>query len=103
MLRYNFSRIFRAKGIVKPGPFLMEKGFKRNTAFKIARNEVHELSNNHLEKLCIILCCTPNDLLEWRPEKNIEVPEEHPIRKMPVLPRQREHQDQAEDHAENRE
>jgi hypothetical protein len=86
MLRYNFKRIFRIKGIADPGPFLMRNGFKRNTAFKIARNEVYELNNDHLEKFCILLCCPPNDLLEWRPEKNIEVPEEHPIRKL--LPRE---------------
>jgi len=82
MLRYNFSRIFRIKGISKPGPYLMENGFKRNTAFKIARNSVYELNNVHLEKLCILLCCTPNDLLEWHPDKNVKVPEDHPIRKL---------------------
>lgn len=82
MLSFNFTRIFQLKGISHPGPFLMKHGFKKTTAFRIAKNEAGTLVPSQIEKLCIILCCTPNDLMEWKPDSKHDVSENHPIRKL---------------------
>lgn len=33
-----------------------------------------------MEKLCFLLHCTPNDLFEWRPDKNTLGAENHPLK-----------------------
>ena len=34
---------------------------------------------DNLEKLCLLLKCTPHDLLEWEPPSDIKVTESHPL------------------------
>ncbi len=79
MIRYNFNRIFKARGIEKPFTYLSKAGFSQNFATKVKNNRVARLNMNELEKLCIILCCTPNDLCEWVPEKDVQLDLTHPL------------------------
>ncbi|MBN2637764.1 MAG: helix-turn-helix transcriptional regulator [Bacteroidales bacterium] len=80
MLQYNFNRVFKARGIEKPYRFLHHAGISSNLASKISKNEVHRLDLNIMERLCIILNCTSNDLLEWIPEENTNIPADHALR-----------------------
>jgi DNA-binding Xre family transcriptional regulator len=82
MLAYNFPRIFKARGIDKPFAYLVSVGFSDSFASKVKRNNVKRLNPRELEKLCIILKCTPNDLLEWTEDDQFEVESSHPIRKL---------------------
>ncbi len=72
MLIYNFKRVFKARGIDKPRAFLISHGFPRGIATSIATNKVDRFALKHLEKLCLILNCTPDDLLEWKPSDKKE-------------------------------
>ncbi len=67
MLIYNFKRVFQARGIDKPRDFLIKNGFPRGIASSIAINKVDRFALKHLEKVCLLLNCTPNDLIEWKP------------------------------------
>jgi len=79
MIRYNFTRIFRARGVSKPYSYLLKSGFSDKLATKIKNNAIRRLDLGTLERLCLLLSCTPNDLLEWIPENDVVVNEDHPL------------------------
>lgn len=79
MLRFNFTRVFIARGIDKPFSFLVNSGYSGNFSTRIANNRVEKLNLREVEKLCEILQCTPNDLLVWYPDKNEETNDQHPL------------------------
>lgn len=80
MLHYHFDRIFKARGIEKPFTFLVSAGISRQFASKIYNNKVKRLNFDVMERLCVLLNCTPNDFMEWIPDKNTNVPEDHALR-----------------------
>ncbi len=82
MLKYNFARVFRARGIERPFSFLKKAGFSDNFSTKIKKNQVKRLELKEVEKLCVLLKCTPNDVLEWVPDTHAEVEETHPLSHM---------------------
>ncbi len=69
MLRYNFQRLFVKRGITRPIPFLMRSGFTRASASRIVTGRTRGISPRQLELLCNAFKCTPNDLMEWTPDK----------------------------------
>ena len=79
MLRYNFNRIFKAKGIDKPFTFLKRAGFSDNFATKVKNNRVNRLTLDLLERLCLAFGCTPNDFIEWIPDNNEMLDDKHPL------------------------
>lgn len=79
MLKYNFDRIFKARGVDKPFTYLRKAGFSDNFATKVKNNKIARLDLIMLERLCIKLRCTPNDFLEWTPDKSDNLDNDHPI------------------------
>lgn len=79
MLQYNFDRIFKARGIEKRFTYLHRSGFSENFAAKISKNRVIKIRLQDMEKLCILLRCTPNDFFEWIPTSENDVEKDHPI------------------------
>ena len=79
MITYNFDRIFKARGIERPFSYLRQAGFSDNFATKIKNNRVARLNLKEIERLCIVLKCTPNDLYEWEPDKDSQIEKDHPI------------------------
>ena len=71
MIIYRFDRLFRARGIDRPFTFLQQAGFSMNFASKIKNNRVSRLNMKEMEKLCLLLRCTPNDMMVWIPDKNV--------------------------------
>lgn len=79
MLKYNFTRVFRAKAIERPFTFLRKNGFSDKFATKIKNNRIKRIDLNELERLCIVLKCTPNNFLEWTPDSSIQIEDNHPL------------------------
>ncbi len=79
MLKYNFDRVFKARGIDRPFSYLKNAGFTVNMAVNINQSKVARLHVKHLEQLCLLLRCTPNDFMAWEPENRDQVPEDHPL------------------------
>lgn len=79
MLTFNFSRIFKARGIDKPFSYLIKAGYSDNFATRIANNRIKRLDLDNLERFCELLQCTPNDLLEWIPNNNDKTNDRHPL------------------------
>lgn len=82
MLQLNLTRIFKARGIEQPYRFLVKNGFVSFTAHKYKNGKVEHIRLDHIEKLCVILKCTPNDLFEWRPTDLLDDYPEHPLQKI---------------------
>lgn len=79
MLNYNFTRIFRARGITRPFAFLRKAGFSVSMSSKIKNNNLSRLDLGIIEKLCLLLNCSPIDFLEWEPSDDSKVNAEHPL------------------------
>ena len=79
MLTFNFSRIFKARGIDKPFSYLVKVGYSDNFATRIVNNRIKRIDLTELEKLCELLQCTPNDLLEWIPSNKDKTNDKHPL------------------------
>ena len=79
MLTFNFTRIFKSRGIDKPFSFLVKLGYSDNFATRIVNNRIERLNLKDIEKLCILFQCTPNDLIEWIPENSDSTNDNHPL------------------------
>jgi len=79
MLTFNFTRIFKSRGIDKPFSYLVKHGYSDNFATRIVNNKIERLNLKDIEKLCELFQCTPNDFLEWKPESKDFDNENHPL------------------------
>ncbi len=68
MLRYNFERAVKARGIDQVYRYFLNRGVETHLASKIRQNKVTRMHPDSLEKVCLILRCTPNDIMEWVPD-----------------------------------
>ena len=82
MLRYNLQKLFNLRGITNPTIYLQRNGFKDYTSYKIAYNEFKYLPLETMEKLCLLLNCTPNDMMEWIPDSTQTQNENIALRKL---------------------
>lgn len=70
MLYLNLKRVMRLRGVENHYKMLVDLGFAPATVRNFLANRVWRISFEHLEKLCLALNCTPNDLIEWLPPDN---------------------------------
>lgn len=82
MVRLNLERIFKARGIEQPYRYLVQNGFVPFTAHKYKNNKVEQIRLDHIEKLCVLLHCTPNDIFEWGPNDLLDDHANHPLQKI---------------------
>lgn len=82
MLSLNLLPIFKARGIERPYSFLVKAGLTPHTANSLLNSKTRIFRLDHIEKLCLILKCEPNDLLVWHPNKNEVIADNHPIIKL---------------------
>ncbi len=79
MLKFDFPRVFKARGIDRPFSFLVNYGYSTNMATRIVNNRTRQVNLRDIEKLCMILKCTPNDFFDWVPGKSDINMENHPL------------------------
>ena len=79
MLKFEASRGFHLRGIDNPVSFMVKNGINRSTASNLYRGKVEFVRLEHLDKLCTLLRCTPNDLLSWTPDAKGVLDEDHPL------------------------
>lgn len=70
MLIFKPQKMFERRGIDKPHAALVKAGISPATATKLLGFYNVRLTIDHLERICRLLNCTPNDLFEWKPDKN---------------------------------
>lgn len=86
MLFLNLTPIFKIRGIEKPYTFLVKGGFSAHSATTILNYRTRTFRLDHIELLCDILVCEPNDLLAWTPEKGKKYSENCPLSKLELQP-----------------
>jgi DNA-binding Xre family transcriptional regulator len=79
MLYFNIKRLLELRGIEKPYAFLVKNGFVSQTATNMINNRLGRITPKQMEKLCLILNCTPNDLFDWRAGENSAVSAAHAL------------------------
>ena len=77
MLKFNLDAILSARGVKKKYAFLSKLGLTYPVARRLADGDTQTLRTNHIEKICLALNCTPNDLLQWTPDGNVA--SDHPL------------------------
>ena len=70
MLSLEIRPVIKARGIEKPYTFLVKAGLSSHSATKILNNKTKVFRLKHIELLCKVLVCEPNDLLKWTPNKD---------------------------------
>ena len=79
MLKVNILRVCTMRSVTKPLSFFRNHGFSSATATRIAGGYMNSFSLETVEKLCLSLNCTPNDLLEWTPSKDMAANSTHSL------------------------
>lgn len=82
MLYINLKRVMRMRGIENYNKFIIGLGFAPATARYLQGFGVRRINFEHLERICLALNCTPNDLLEWHPPDNQANPEAQALIKL---------------------
>ena len=82
MLIFNPKRIFSLRSVANPNAFLRRIGFTSSIASRFLRAEQPLVNVHNLSKVCAALNCTPNDLFEWRPDKDAPLAEKHELRSL---------------------
>lgn len=82
MLTLNVSAIFKARGIDRPYTFLVKAGLSPHSANIIINSKTRVFRLDHIEMLCTLLVCEPNDLLTWTPDKGKVYPDNNPLAKL---------------------
>jgi len=70
MLKWNFKKMFKARGIDKPARWMVNHGISRGVASRIAQNKCDRVAMKDLYIICRALNCTPDDVLEYYPVKD---------------------------------
>ena len=82
MLIFNVKEICKTRQIERPYTFLVRAGFSPHSANNILNSQSHVFRLEHIEKLCEILHCEPNDLLIYKPNNTNKLAETHPLNKL---------------------
>lgn len=78
----------RLRHIANPYRMLIKNGFVPATARKLVNNELRRVDLDVIEKLCLVLNCTPNDLFAWQPSQSQANPEAQALIKLKRDPAQ---------------
>ena len=83
MLSLNLTPIFKARGIERPFSYLVKAGISPASANSILDGSIRSFKLDHIELICKILICEPNDLLLWTPNKDQQYSKDHPLFNLP--------------------
>ena len=81
MLYLDIVKACSNRGIEDPRRWLVKNGFTHVAAGRLIKPTQGSFSYATLERLCVLLFCTPNELLSWQP-KDATVAANHPMYKL---------------------
>lgn len=79
MLTINAGRVFRLRGLSEYLIRLVRANISRRTARGFLDGTATTVKLKHLEKMCFLLNCTPNDLFDWKPDAETNPSENHSL------------------------
>ena len=86
MLYFNLTRLLKLRGVERPYSWLVQNGFVPQTAVRWSKNEIGYVRPAQMERLCLLLNCTPNDLFDWRKDGKTAVHDTHALRTLTKPP-----------------
>lgn len=69
MITLNIKELCRLRGIKSPNTALRKAGISNYVAQEYLSGKKHRFVTKHIEILCKLLRCTPNDLFSWTPDE----------------------------------
>lgn len=69
----------RLRDIENPFAYLRKNGFGHHTASNLLNGRVYAVKLKHIERLCHMLHCTPNDLICYTPGPEAPTPQADPL------------------------
>ncbi|MCK7591662.1 helix-turn-helix domain-containing protein [Subsaxibacter sp. CAU 1640] len=79
MLAIRIAHILNARGIDNHFTFLTTSGFTNFTAHNLLNSKTKSFRLDHIERLCRVLVCDPNDLVSFYPDNKYPLPSNHPL------------------------
>ena len=72
----------KVRGIENHYRLLIDLGITPQSVRTLLGNEAVRVTFEHLEKICLALNCTPNDVIQWKPNDGQATPEAHALIKL---------------------
>ncbi len=72
MIQLNIKALCKLRNIAHPLPVFMKAGISRTVAYDYMTDNRRFISLKHVEILCRIFNCTPNDLMAWQPDNAVD-------------------------------
>lgn len=82
MIYLDIKRVLSVRGIENHYKKLVDLGISPAKARNLLGKSAVRINFDHLEKICLLLNCTPNDLLVWRPNEAQANPEAQALIKL---------------------
>ncbi|WP_162126843.1 helix-turn-helix domain-containing protein [Flavobacterium phycosphaerae] len=82
MIKLNIRQALKSKGIENTHQFLNQCQIPYHTASRLLNNNVESINFKYLEKICLHLHCTIDDLFLWIPEDTKTISPNHPLQKL---------------------
>lgn len=79
MLSFNLISVMKARQIERPYTYLVKAGITPHSAHKLLHSNTRIVRLDHIEKLCEILHCLPNDLIQFTPNSAQQQQPNHPL------------------------
>lgn len=80
MLNIDLKRIFAIRGIAYPYKSLVKLGISPATAWNLLNRNTTQIKSKHLELICELLSCEPNDIYSWSPSTPLQNAATHPLK-----------------------
>jgi len=74
--------MFKLRGVAKGTTFLAKRGLTYDQAYRLINYRLSGAYFDLMEKACLALNCTPNDLIEWKPRTAEDDIAGHPLQKI---------------------
>ena len=82
MLKLDLQRAISEKGIENSNRFLRNCGITSYTSSRLLNNRLDSINFKQLERICLGLKCTIDDLFLWEADKDTVEIENHPLQKL---------------------
>jgi DNA-binding Xre family transcriptional regulator len=79
MIVINVKQLCKLRGIKHPHVALKKAGISHYIASEYLSGKKSTFVTGHIEKLCKLLRCTPNDLFKWVPDQAADDYAENPL------------------------
>lgn len=79
MIQMHVARLCKERGITRPTSFLIKAGISQGVVTKYLKGKAKRVPLEHIEKLCLLFRCEPNDLFTWAPDHATDDYPENPL------------------------